>query len=442
MATPSNKPRDIKNLKARLGRTITPGQAGAPGAFPGTPGPLTGSVPPPVVGGNPGGVPGAASSPFGRPLPNPNASAARSPLSGPSGGPSGAPGGAPALPSAPAARNSAPTGAPRVDPFAAPSQASYAGAAKRVTLVIDDSAVKDDEIGRKSSGKTIAVAVTCILLGIGVGFGIGNTADKRTQYKLAVRDGKDIYARIGEVSKTVDSARDLVKKSVEASTGGPGKKASVDFPSIEQLVAMKRPLSANEFHRRLYRAFGDGVVDDLFEYYNNVNLLWDGFTALGARTAGAGRHELLTKSAAAADGLLNTDYGMVLSKTGDQLAGGLVFVNVPQQAAPAPAAKPEKKGKKKGKDADEGIKAKVSSSQGGQEVERTLYTGQGDVGESFEKYVFMIDKVRSRTILGENANLFAKYRADLMELNTRMDKTNEIQGRLLKGLGPIAAMSE
>ena len=45
----------------------------------------------------------------------------------------------------------APSSAPRVDPFAAASGAAVA-ASKRVTLVIDDSAVKEDEIGRKSRG--------------------------------------------------------------------------------------------------------------------------------------------------------------------------------------------------------------------------------------------------------------------------------------------------
>jgi hypothetical protein len=345
-----------------------------------------------------------------------------------------------------APRASAPpahAGAPRVDPFAAAAAQPVGN--RRVTLVIDDSAVKEDEIGRKSRGRTIAVASTCILLGLAIGFGVGNTTDKRTQYKLAVRDGKDIYARVQDVSKNIDAARELVKKAVEVSTGGPGKKSGIDFTSIEQLVAMKRPLSANEFHRRLYRAFGDNVVDDLFDYYNNINLLWDGFTSLGAKTAGPARHEALGKSAAAADGLLNTDYGMVLSKNGDQLAGGLVFLNiVPQKPAEAAATdKADKKGKKKGgkdKAADEGIKVKVSSSQGGQEVERTLYTGQDGLGESFEKYVFIVDKVRSRTILGETANLFAKFRADLMDLNARMDKTTEVQGRLTKELAPFVGM--
>jgi hypothetical protein len=350
--------------------------------------------------------------------------------------------------SAPAARASRPPaaapaggGAPRVDPFASASPATIAHT-KKVTLVIDDSAVKEDEIGRKSRTRSIVLVVIGVVVGLGVGFGIGNTADKRHQFSMAVADGKDIYTKIQEVSKNVDQAKALVKQAVDASSGGPGRKATVDFSAIEQLVAMKRPFSANEFHRRLYRAFGDGVVDDLFDYYNNVNLAWDGFAALGAKTAGAARREALNKSAAATDGLLNNEYGMVLAKNGDNFAGGLVFVTIPSAPPPEAAAPDDKKGKKKGKDKeDEGIKVKVSSTQGGQEVERTLYTGQEGVGESPDKYVFMLDKMRSRTILGESSSVFAKYRGEVMEINARMEKASETQGRLLKSLGNVAALS-
>jgi hypothetical protein len=171
--------------------------------------------------------------------------------------------------------------------------------------------------------------------------------------------------------------------------------------------------------------------------------LWDGFTALGAKTAGDKKRDALQKSAAAADGLVSTDYGVVFAKNGNQFAGGLVFMTVQPPPAGEAEADPKKKGgKKKGKDAAPSVMAKVASSQGGQEVERTLFTGQTDAAESIEKYVFGVDKARSANILGESANLFAKYRADLMELNARMDHTVEVQGRLMKDLGPIAAMSE
>ena len=340
-----------------------------------------------------------------------------------------------ARPSVPGA---APAAGGRPDPFAA-SAAPAAGAQKRVTLVIDDSAVKEDEIGRKSRGRAIAIATTGAIVGVAIGFGIGNTMDKRTQYSMAVRDGKEIYAKVQEVSKSVDNAKDLVKKAVDAASGA---KPSVDTASIEQLVQLKRPFSANEFHRRLYRAFGDNVVDELFDYYNNVNMLWDGFTALGAKTAGDKKREALAKSAEATEGLVNTDYGVVLAKNGNAFAGGLVFMAV---QPPPPAAEdegPKKRGKRKGKEAAPVITAKVASAQGGQEVERVLFTGQPEVGDSPEKFVFAIDKARSANILGEAANLFAKYRGDLLELNARMEKTVEGQGRLIKDLGPIAAMAE
>ncbi len=450
MATPSNKPRDIKNLKARLGRTITPGQVGSsPSVPPGgsvpppsrrdpLAGPLAGgSVPPPMQAprSSPGSVPAPGSFPGGAP----------------GGFPGGVPGGIAAPPFArpaqqqPAARQPAPapatsTPAPRMDPFAASAPTVQN---RKVTLVIDDSAVKEDEIGRKSRTRSMALVVVGILLGLAVGFGVGNTRDQRHQYSMAVADGKAIYAKVQDVSKQVDQAKGLIKQVVQASTGGPGQKATVAYDAIETLVALKRPFSANEFHRRLYRAFGDNVVDDLFDYYNTVNIMWDGFTALGAKTAGAQKRETLNKSAAATDGLLNTDYGVVFAKNGEALSGALVFVTIPPaQPAPAEPAKGKKKGGKDKDKEDEGIKVKVSSSQGGQEVERTVYAGQDGMKDDAEKYVLMLDKVRSRTILGESANLFGKFRADVMELSARMDKAGEVQGRLVKELGQVASLSE
>jgi hypothetical protein len=132
---------------------------------------------------------------------------------------------------------------------------------------------------------------------------------------------------------------------------------------------------------------------------------------------------------------------MVLSKSGDAFGGGLVFLSIPPADPAAAEKKPEgKKGKGKKGAEDEGIKVKVSTTQGGQEVERTLFAGQELNAENVEKYAFQIDKVRSRTILGESANLFSKYRADVLDLNARMEKASEVQGRLLKSLGGVASL--
>jgi hypothetical protein len=435
MAEPSNKPRDIKNLKARLGRTITPGQVGGSmpplGSAPPAPGGslpppnLRGSVPPPVVGNplaGPGMNPLGGSAMGGMPR---NNSVPTPAFAQPRPAP-GAPMGMMAPAAAPQPRAAA------ASPFdiAAP----VAVTERKVRLVIDDSAVKEDEIGRKSAMRNIVLVVIGSALGLAIGFGVGSTGADRKQFSMAVRDGKDIYARVSDVGKTIETAKSSLKKAVESSQGGPGKVAKVDYAAIEALVALKHPFSADEFARRRYLAFPTATVDALFEYYNNINLLWKKFESLGGKTAGDARHKALDKAAAAAEQLMANEYGMVLSKNGDMMAGGIVLVKPkPAEDAAADAKKEEE---------DAAPKVLVSSKEGGREVERTLYTGQEDIAEKYDQYVIMVDKGRSMAQLGGAANLFGELRGELMETQAIMDRTVELQGRLAKELGQIAALPE
>lgn len=438
MAEPSNKPRDIKNLKARLGRTITPGQVGGSmpplGSAPPGPG---GSLPPPAMRGSV--PPPTIGNPLGGPM-------AGNPLSGPPMG------GMPRNNSVPTPAFAQPRQAPMAAPggpmAAAPQQpraaaaspfdiaAPVAVAERKVRLVIDDSAVKEDEIGRKSAMRNIVLVVVGSALGLAVGFGIASTAADRNQFKMAVADTKDIYNRVTEAGKTVEAAKSNLKKAVEASQGGPGKVAAVDYNAIAELLKLKHPFPADEFSRRRYLAFPTGTVDALFEYYNNINLLWKKFEVLGSQTTGDTKHKALDKAAAAAEQLMASEYGIVLSKNGDLMAGSIVIVK-PKPADEA--AEPEKDKKDK---EDEGIKLLVSSREGGKEVERTLYTGQEDFAEKYDQYVLSVDKSRSMAQLGGAANLFGELRGNLVESQALMDRTMELQGRLIKELGQIAAIQE
>jgi hypothetical protein len=339
----------------------------------------------------------------------------------------------PAAAQAPAPQAAAPRG-PAASPFdiAAP----VAVAERKVRLVIDDSAVKEDEIGRKSNLRGIVLVVVGAVLGVAVGFGVGSTGADRTQFSMAVRDGKDIYAKVTEVGKTVEAAKSSLKKAVEASQGGPGKVAAIDYTAIEALVALKHPFSADEFARRRYLAFPTATVDALFEYYNNINLLWKRFESLGGKTAGEPKREALKKAAAAAESLMANEYGMVLSKNGELMAGGIVIVK------PKPPEEAAAEDKKKEEEEDKAPKVLVASREGGREVERTLYTGQEDMAEKFDQYVIMVDKGRSMAQLGGAANLFGELRGELMETQAIMDRTLELQGRLAKELGQIAALPE
>jgi hypothetical protein len=341
--------------------------------------------------------------------------------------------GAPPSAAPPAAAGRSPFGA------AAPSQQVVE---KKVRLVIDDSAVKDSEIGRKGSVTTMIVAGICAAIALGFGLFIGQTGAQRHLWDLAVADGKDIHTKISEVSKSLDGARTQLRQVVAASQGGPGRKATVDYKGIEGLVALKRPFAAGEFSRRRYLAFPTNVVDDLFEYYNNINLLWDKFAILGGKTAGQRAREALDKSAEAADGLIASEYGMVIAKDGDNFVGGVVVVRrKPEDEAAADAAKKDKKGKDK-EEAPAGTIMLVASREGGQEVERTLYTGQEDFAEKYGDYVLVVDKARSMKTLGIGASLYGDYRRELAEAAAIMEKTAEIQGRLIRDLGKVAALKE
>ena len=315
-------------------------------------------------------------------------------------------------------------------------------AEKKVRLVIDDSAIKESELGRK--GGTRNMILVCVGLGLGLagGLGIGSTGAERNQYNMAVRDGKDIFTRINDVSKTLEEAHGYLKTAVEASQGGPGRQAHVDYKAIESLRALKQPFSAEEFSRRRYLAFSPAVVDALFAYYNNINLLWKKFEVIANKTTGDRAHEALDKSAQAADALLAADYGMVVSKSGDAYGGGVVIVR-PKPIDPNEKKddKPKGKGKDKEKEDTAPIML-VSSRDGGREVERKLYNGQTDFKDKSGDYVLFVDKAHSMGTLGVAANLFGGLRGDLVETQGLMDKTMELRGQLVQELGKIATLPE
>lgn len=418
MSDATNKPRDIKNLKARLGKTMTPGQAAQqPGQrAPSTP-PLGGSAPPfgaPVP--RPASMPPGAGSapPFGAPAPRP--------LTPPVGSvpvPSFAqPKAAPAA--------AAPAAAPRrIDPFGAPAgkNATPVPEQRQVRLVIDDSAVDESEIGRRSLMRGVVVAAVGVALGVALGYGVGSTVGDRKLFQSAVLDGKDIYAKVNEVSKAVEGAKKSLKTALESMSGAP---ATIDYAAIESLIAMPKPFSGNDFHRKKYSAFQPATVDDLFDYYNNINIMWARFAGLAARTTPK-RREILDKSAKATGELMEAQYGLNPFVAENITFGRLVYVTIPPPAAD-----------------QEGLPetVQVSMTPGGRTVDKTRFSGQEEIATKPENYVILIEKGQSMSILGQPANAFREMRVEFLELNAIMTKTLEAQGRLIKELGQIATLSD
>lgn len=335
----------------------------------------------------------------------------------PAGGP-GRPGGFPSAPpgSVPAPGRSIPPGAQPAagpaDPFAVASPA--AAGAREVRLVIDDKAVSDAEVGRKSGGKFMVGAIAAALVGIAVGWFVGTTARERQIYDIVLADGKDIYNAASSATATVEKAQKLIDEALKAAAPAAGKEVSVDFNALEELRKLPKPFPADVFSRKYYRAFEPATVDALFTYYNNTNLLWAKIAAVTARSLSPTGREGLEKAAKAADTLAKSDYGCVPFKEGDTFACGLVNV----------------------KRGDDGKLAVVTR---GGTYTKEPYAGQ-DMGAKASDYVILIDKGRSNDILGAATNQFQTYARDLMEAKQLADQTVEIQGRLIQQLGELAKL--
>ncbi len=388
-----------RDLKARLGKTISPGGAKGGAVVPPPSG--GGVVPPPSVGGAaPGG---------GGVVPPPSIG--------------GAPAGGGAVPAPPFGKKEEPK-KKSADPFGPKSPA--ADGPREVRLVIDDkTAVDDKEVGRKKSGRNFILIAIGLVVGLLVGYGGGNMMSDRQLYNLAVRDGKDIYEAVRNASDVVTKAQRYVDTATSAARGGPGKQPSVDYEAIEGLRALEKPLDANAFARKRYGAFQPQTVDALFEYYNNVNLLWDHFERIANRTLPEARRAALNDAAQATQGMTNPT-GCVPAIVEDKLVCGLVFLRA--------------------HDEDPALMMVRSSLTTTHEFEKTLFLGQEDAQSAFfespDNFVILVHPERSQGVLGEQASLFANYVGSLSETKGLLDRTVELQGRLETDLGQIARLEE
>jgi molybdopterin-binding protein len=301
------------------------------------------------------------------------------------------------------------------DPFAA--GAAPMRSPQDVRIVIDDKPVDDAEVGRKSKASSIILLVCGVALGLAAGYFVTSTASSRQQFGLAVKDGKDIYAAVQSASDAVGKAQTSVNNAITAAQG-----QKVDYASIEALRALKKPFEASQFSSKRYMAFSPAAVDDLFAYYNNVNLLWAKFERLAARTLSEQRRKALDASAESTAAVA-TPTGCVpsVAEGGGGILCGLVFLE-PKEGSQDVAV----------------VRSKMRASS---TIEKKVFKGDGAaLIAKPDDFVILIDSQKSVGVLSQGASEFASYAADLSELKALLAQTTEIQGRLEKSLGEIASM--
>ncbi len=299
------------------------------------------------------------------------------------------------------------------DPFAA--MPAPVAAAQEVRLVIDDKAVDDAEVGRKSGSKALVALGVVAVVGILTGWFIGSTWRERQLFDLALQDAKDVYTAVDKASGSVSKAASLLDQALKAAAPGPGKSVEVDFKALEELRAIEKPFPADVFSRKRYGAFAEpGTVDSLFQYYNNTNLLWAKIGTLVAKSLPPAARESLSQSAKVAGERAGTEYGCIPFKDGDVIRCGLMPIRV----------------------ADNG---KISVSARGQNLDKTLFAGQS-IANSPSDFVIVVDKGRSNEVLGGATSQFQSFARDLMEAKTLAEQTTQVQGQLIQQLGNIAKL--
>jgi hypothetical protein len=230
---------------------------------------------------------------------------------------------------------------------------------------------------------------------------------------------------VRDASETVTKAQTFVARAVQTARGGGGNAPAVDYEAIEALRGLERPLDAGAFARKRYNAFNPATVDALFEYYNNVNVLWERMERLANRTLPDARRQALDEAAAATQNV-TTPIGCVPALVDERFVCGLVYVRVAEQEDGTSQTL---------------VRAQIRSNQ---EFEKTLFlaTEEQNLAETPDQYVILVHPERSMGVLGQQVSEFAQYSADLTELKTLVDGTMEIQGRLETELGEIARLEE
>ena len=312
--------------------------------------------------------------------------------------------------------------AKRSGPFGATT--SKGPAQQEVRIVVDEQAVATAHEGKSRRVRKLMLmsGAGAALVGLFLGVLSTTVMSRRTQYNVAVRDGKAVYQAVRGAGDQVAEAKRLLDRAVSAAKVRPGEGPSVDYEAIEQLRALPTPFTAADFAGLNYTKFNPETVNALFLYARQVGELWDEFDAVASRILPAARRAELDEAAQDETALSTSPTGCVPTLGEGGFRCGLVYVDMPEGDVGA-------------------AKLKVRATRGSKPFEKELYQGQ-DLRQNASNYVILTNPDQSQGVLGRRQNAFSAYRKDLTDLARSMDATLETQGTVEKGLGSVAGLEE
>jgi hypothetical protein len=299
-----------------------------------------------------------------------------------------------------------------------------APAHQEVRIVVDEQAVASAHEGKSRRIRKLMMMTGggAALLGVFLGVLASTVMSKRSEYNVAVRDGKAVYEGVRAAADQVAEAKRLLDRALGAAKARPGEGPSVDYEAIEQLRALPTPFTAGDFTGLNYTKFNRETANSLFVYARQVGELWDKFDGLATRVLPDSRRAELDEAAQDETAIITSPTGCVPTFGEGGFRCGLVYVDMPEENAP-------------------GAKLKVRATRGSKPFEKELYMGQ-DLRQNASNYVILTNPEQSAGVLSQRKNVFASYRRDLAELERLMESTLETQGSLEKGLGAVAGLQE
>lgn len=360
MAEEENQPRKMKDLKARLGRTIAPSTMSGPVAPPGAPTQAPPGIAPPSF-----------------------------------------------LTPAKAAE----------DPFAASAAAQQSVEAAQIAF--DESAVQEIQ-AKHTKERTQSVLITAgitALVAIGIGYVIGGVASQRDRFKSAIATSEEIYQSVDQAQAPLDEAYELISRITRKAA-----EHEIDFSALETLRAMPNPFQADAFAGKDYLLFNAQAVDSLFAFNREAAAVFTQISRFSQNALSANGRARLEEAVeaeknmkAASDSAFAKGFGWMQHQVGCRPQTGgpvprceLVYVDTP----PLNAAGTEVTS----------ATVKAGPNPRNRPYEGQLYTGREDLSKKIDDYIILVDNEKSLGVLGEKTSAFTEFVREANRIRTTLEE--------------------
>ncbi len=382
------KPKKMKDLKARLGRTIAPTGGGAA--------PI---APPNLGGGAAGGDGDAVPPPSGIVAP----SVAKNPT--PSAG---------VVPSGPSVVKPAFIREQEAEEEARKAKAEAAKARREMKIVVDDSDVEDAMDSKRARVFIAIVGAIAIVIGFGIGKTLQEKWSEDERINLAIEAARDIRDSVGAADDAVQQIRTHTEAAIASATASP---PTINVDALRAMQAIQIPFDAHTFSGKNYTQFQPATVDAIFDYYLKVTELSGAVQVNANRGIVPASRTAIETAIQSLQDTGSSPIACAVVNAGGRLACDMVWITGPLADGRFPTA-PQRRG--------------------GTPTPRGPFNPGSDLAPQLGNTLILVNTGNSQGVLGENARAFAEYLHGLNRMKAQLDAIDEARATVRQGLEEIA----